>query len=111
MSTLRYRPWIVVAVVVAVIVVNALANTLPINGLTTGDVSDGFEVYFTPAAYVFAIWGVIYAGLAAFTVYQALPSQRENTLVIKIWPYLVVSSLANIAWIFLFPLLYLIGRH
>lgn len=101
MSAPKFRPWIVVAAVVAVIVVNALANTLPIGGLTTGEVSDGFEVFFTPAAYVFSIWGVIYAGLAAFTVYQALPGQRENALVDKIWPYFVLSSLANIAWIFL----------
>ena len=51
---------------------------LPINGITTGEISDSFPVLFTPAGYVFAIWGVIYILLIGFTVYQALPAQREN---------------------------------
>ena len=39
------------------IVVNSLANALPLNGQTTGEISDRFVVYFTPAGYVFSIWG------------------------------------------------------
>jgi len=58
------------------IVVNSLANALPLNGQTTAEISDRFVVYFTPAGYVFSIWGVIYIGLVAFTIFQALPSQR-----------------------------------
>jgi len=50
----------------------ALANALPLNGQTTGEISDRFQVYFVPAGYVFAIWFVIYLGLIAFAVYQAL---------------------------------------
>ena len=64
--------------VVATILVNALANALPINGQQTGEVSDQFPVYFVPAGYVFSIWGLIYLGLIAFAIFQALPSQREN---------------------------------
>ncbi len=61
-----------------VIGVNALASSLPLNGQTTGEISDRFDVFFVPAGYVFAIWGLIYLGLMAFSIYQALPSQREN---------------------------------
>jgi hypothetical protein len=39
--------------VVAVILVNGLANALPINGQQTGEISDRFETFFTPAGYVF----------------------------------------------------------
>ncbi len=56
------------------LVINALANIIPINGVTTGNVSDNIPSLFTPAGYVFAIWGVIYFFLIAFAVYQALPS-------------------------------------
>ena len=85
--------------VVAVIVVNGLANALPINGQQTGEISDRFEVYFTPAGYVFSIWGLIYLGLLGFSVYQLLPSQRSNALIDRISVPFWISSIANIAWI------------
>ena len=83
------------------IVVNALANALPINGQNTGEISDRFDVYFTPAGYVFSIWGLIYLGLIAYAVYQALPAQRENPRLRRIGWWVVIGSLANTAWIFL----------
>jgi hypothetical protein len=88
-------------VTLATIVVNILANALPINGLNTGQISDRFDIYFVPAGYVFSIWLVIYIGLLAFAIYQALPSQRDNPHVARVfWPYLV-NGVANITWIFL----------
>jgi hypothetical protein len=81
--------------------VNALANALPINGQTTAEISDRFQVYFTPAGYVFAIWGLIYLGLAAFAVYQALPGQRRNPRLARSRGWLALSGVANIAWILL----------
>ncbi|MGW8181226.1 MAG: hypothetical protein ACWGQW_21050 [bacterium] len=53
-----------------VIIVNGAANALPLNGETTAEVSDRYGNLFTPAGYVFAIWGAIYLLLAAFTYYQ-----------------------------------------
>jgi benzodiazapine receptor len=90
-----------VLAVVAVIVVNGLANALPFNGQTTGEISDRFQVYFVPAGYVFSIWGVIYLGLLAFAVYQALPAQRDNPRLRRIGYLFAGSCLANIMWIFL----------
>ena len=86
---------------VLVITVNALANTLPLNGLTTGEISDRFEVYFVPAGYVFSIWGLIYIALVGFTVYQALPSQRENPHLRRIGYLYALACVANVAWLFL----------
>ena len=85
----------------AVIVINGLANALPLNGLTTGEISDRFQVYFVPAGYVFSIWGLIYVGLIAFAVYQALPAQRDNPRLRSIGYLFALSCVANIAWLFL----------
>jgi benzodiazapine receptor len=85
---------------VATLIVNALANILPLNGLRSGDVTAQYPVLFVPAPYVFAIWGVIYSGLIAFAIFQALPSQRENPRLRRIGGLFAVASLANIAWIF-----------
>ncbi len=90
-----------VLAVVATIVVNGLANALPLNGQTTGSISDRFHVYFVPAGYVFAIWGLIYLGLVLFAVYQALPAQIENPRLARIGYLFVLGCLANIAWLFL----------
>ena len=95
------RQFAVIFVTILTITVNGLANALPINGIQTGAISDSYPVLFTPAGYVFAIWGVIYLGLIAYTVFQALPSQRGNPQMRAIgWIY-VVSGLANSLWIFL----------
>lgn len=90
----------VILATVVMITVNALANILPINGLNTGQVSDQFKVFFVPAGYVFSIWGLIYLALAAYTIYQALPAQKENPFLRKIGWWYVLGSLSNSAWIF-----------
>ena len=93
-----------IAIIVTTIItltVNGLANALPLNGLTTGEISDSFDTFFVPAGYVFSIWGLIYIGLIAFTIFQALPSQRENPRLVRIGWWLAIGNLANAAWIFL----------
>ena len=90
-----------VVAVVATIVINALANILQFNGNTTGGVSDDINALFVPAGYVFSIWGLIYIGLAAFALYQALPSQRDNSHLRRIGYLFALSCAANIAWLFL----------
>ncbi len=101
MSKDRVRQILVVLAVLAMITVNILANALPINGQNTGEISDRFDVFFVPAGYVFSIWGLIYLGLLAYAVYQALPAQAENPTLRSIGYLFVLSCLANIAWIFL----------
>jgi hypothetical protein len=95
------RQILVVLATLATIAVNGLANALPINGLQTGEISDRFEVYFVPAGYVFSIWGLIYLGLLAYSIYQALPAQRENPSLQKIGYLYIWSCVANIAWLLL----------
>ena len=52
------------------ILMNYLANAVPFNGQSSGDVSDKYYTLFTPAGFTFAIWGIIYLALGAFVVFQ-----------------------------------------
>ena len=95
------RQVFVVVSILATIAINALANALPINGQNTGEISDRFKVYFVPEGYVFSIWGLIYLGLIAYAIFQALPSQRENPRLRATGWWVVLGGLANTTWIFL----------
>jgi len=95
------RQILVILTVIITITINVLADALPINGLNTGQISDTFKVYFVPAGYVFSIWGIIYIGLIAYAVYQAIPSQRENPRLQATGWWVALGGLANCAWIFL----------
>lgn len=86
---------------VVMIVVNALANALPINGLTTGDVSDSYPNLFAPIGLTFSIWGLIYLLLFAYVIYQFTPHlPKVDKLITSINKFFIISSLANSAWIF-----------
>lgn len=87
---------------VGTLVANYLAMSLPFNNMTTGEISDMFDIYFVPAAYVFSIWGVIYIGLIAYTVYQALPQNRNNEMIAKADPWYITSNIANALWLVFF---------
>ena len=76
---------------------NALANILPINGITTGAVSDSYPNLFAPAGYTFAIWGVIYLALA-FAVARLIFQDDPQSEFVSRW--FILSNLANTAWIF-----------
>lgn len=83
------------------VIVNGLAVALPLNGLTTSQISDRFPVLVTPADYVFSIWSVIYVLLAAFTIYQALPNKRQDPALRAIGYLPTVAGVLNTLWIFL----------
>ena len=82
---------------VAMVGANALANIFPINGITTGAISDSYPNLFAPAGYTFAIWGVIYLALA-FAVVRLLFQKDPQFEFVSRW--FIISNLANTAWIF-----------
>ena len=86
--------------VILALTVNMLASTLPLNGQNTGEISDSFPVYFVPAGYVFAIWGVIYIGWIAFTIFQLQTTQKESPRLRQLGYLFATSNLANAAWLF-----------
>lgn len=93
----------------AMIAVNVLANALPINGRTTGSISDGYENLFAPAGLTFAIWGLIYLLLGGHVLYQlglfhsphgeGGDEARRVALLERVGVLFSLSSLANVAWI------------
>lgn len=88
------------------IVTNYLANALPLNGRSTGDISEAYPSLFTPAGITFSIWGVIYLLLGAHVLYQLglfrdQPETAEQTALLnRVGVLFSVSSVANTAWVF-----------
>lgn len=85
-------------------VMNMLANTLPLNGITTGDVSFKYPNLFQPTGMTFSIWGIIYLLLFAFVIYQYTYLGKSLTLesrelMIKINVLFAFSSLFNALWL------------
>jgi hypothetical protein len=80
--------------------VNILAAALPLNGQNTGAISDRFHVYFVPAGYIFAIWGIIYIGWIAFAIYQFRPAQKESPRLRGLGYLFALSGIFNAAWLF-----------
>ena len=60
---------------IVTLAINGLAGTTVLNGRTTAQVSDLYSNPFTPAGYVFAIWGIIYAFLLSI---RYLPSFAQT---------------------------------
>ena len=91
--------------VILTIIVNSLANIIPIGGKYTGELSDNIPNLFVPAGITFSIWGVIYVLIILFVIYlgrdlfkieKVTKSYLEN-----ISYFFILACLANIIWIFL----------
>ena len=89
---------------VVVVVVNALATTIPLGGMTTRQLSDLYPNLFVPAGLTFSIWGIIYILLGVYAVYGPVFSSRKsepsNSFMEKVGILFVISCVANAGWIF-----------
>lgn len=86
------------------VVMNLLANILPINDVTTGQVSDSFQNLFAPAGVTFSIWGLIYLLLGGYTLYHLglfrdYRSNSTSALFNRIGILFSISSVANASWV------------
>lgn len=88
----------------ATLIVNYLANALPLNGKTTGELSDAYPNLFVPAGITFAIWAVIYSLLLAFIIYQIVwlvrNDEARTNFLDQIGYWFLASSLFNVSWLF-----------
>ncbi|MEI5995528.1 tryptophan-rich sensory protein [Candidatus Enterococcus mansonii] len=97
--------WVVTIIYFLMIGTNAAAVLLPLNGLTTQEVSDSYPNLFAPAGLTFSIWSVIYLLLGGFVVYQwiqpsnqsILSNQKERNKIRRVF---IVSSVLNSVWLF-----------
>lgn len=89
---------------IIMVITNTLANTLPINGRGTGEVSDSYQNLFAPAGITFAIWGLIYLLLFVYTINQFTRhnrySEKKKIIFDKIGILFSISSISNTLWIF-----------
>ncbi len=95
----------VILAYVGTVIVNYLAISLPIGGLTTREVSDLYPALFVPAPYVFSIWSVIYLGLGIYAVAQAVSPLVGNQRVRSIAWWFALSGVLNSVWLVLWQLL------
>lgn len=101
-KTLQMLNWGFFLIMVAT---NYLANAVPFNDKTTGQLSDQYPNLFVPAGITFSIWGIIYLLLFIFCVKQSknffsqTPDPSTNALVDKIGLRFVVSCILNSLWI------------
>ncbi len=95
----RIRQILVIVATSGVIFVNYLAAKGFINHQTPQVISDKYPTLLTPSGYAFAIWSLIYFGLAAFSIYQVLPQNAARFT--KIETVYILNCAANCAWIYL----------
>jgi hypothetical protein len=86
------------------LILNSLANLLPINGLSTGVISDTYENYFAPAGFTFSIWALIYALLAGYVIWRLKNLKQSednpnNRFLYQVDVAFIISNIANALWI------------
>ena len=84
----------------SVLVLNYLANQLPLGGVTQRELAAEYQLLLTPAGYAFSIWGVIYLGLTVYIISQALPQLRSERRLRSLDSPFRVSCLCNMGWLF-----------
>lgn len=104
---MKALPIFVIISILATIAWNYAVNAIPLNGITSGEVSALYPTLITPAGYAFSIWGLIYISLLAFGVFQLLPtSQAASSFANEIQDYirklLIVNLFANALWLLTF---------
>lgn len=97
-STERFRAIVVIFATLSTIAFNALAAAGLVNGVTTLLVSAKYTTVVTPAGYAFTIWSLIYVGMIAFSVYQALSANLIKFRGLR--TLYVLSCLLNCSWIY-----------
>ncbi|WP_314733330.1 tryptophan-rich sensory protein [Anaerobacillus sp. CMMVII] len=84
-----------------VIFINYLANSLPFNNQTTGEIANRLPVLFTPAGYVFSIWALIYFLLFIWVLRGFSKKRQDLPLYKKATPLFVITCTFNSFWLFL----------
>lgn len=85
----------------ATLVVNFLAVNLPLNGITTKEISDFYFNYFTPSGYVFSIWGLIYTSVIASTILMWIKKDLLKDYIEKSSNLYVLVNILNAVWLIL----------
>lgn len=88
--------------VVLVLFVNYYSQVFGINGNRVSEVSDQYDNLFTPASYAFAIWGIIFLMLIAYSIHQireAFFKASPSNSILSTGYYFLVANLMNATWV------------
>lgn len=94
----KLQQFLVIVATAGMLVLNWLAKIGTLGGIETGAISDKYPTHITPAGFAFAIWGLIYLGMIAFSVYQASPSNAAKYRDVR--RIYILSCVANGAWLY-----------
>lgn len=85
----------------SMLLMNYLANALPFNNRTTGNISAAYPNYFTPAGYAFSIWGLIYL-LLGIVVFKLLTTSSDSFFDSYSMTFIylfLITCLLNMLWL------------
>ncbi|TVR68068.1 MAG: hypothetical protein EA427_11500 [Spirochaetaceae bacterium] len=97
---------------IGMLVVNILATSLPLNNITTGELSDALPNLFVPIGFTFSIWSVIWLLLLVYLLAQIRtvfvrgggvaepPSQASPFSPRVVGAWFPVNMVLNAGWIF-----------
>ena len=92
-----------VILIILVVIWNGYTGANGLGGNTVGGLSDAYDNLFTPAAYAFSIWGIIFIGLlllGAYMVKRVFIDKSSDEFVIKMGPWLIIANALNCLWIY-----------
>ncbi|MEL7534406.1 MAG: hypothetical protein AAFN10_24080 [Bacteroidota bacterium] len=109
---MKLLPTLTLISILLVIAWNYAVNAMPLNGITSGEVSALYPTLITPAGYAFSIWGIIYIGLLSFGIFQILPAaQNASDIALEnrdfIRKMLLINMLGNALWLLAFHYQYI----
>lgn len=82
------------------IYINYLANSKPLGGISTGDISNKYNTLFTPSGFTFSIWGVIYILILIFVFIFVTSNSTTLPNMELLGILFIISCLLNSVWLF-----------
>lgn len=83
----------------AMIYMNYLANSKPLGGISTGEISDKYNTMFTPSGFTFSIWGIIYLLVFIFVIVFALSGNEGIPNMTLLGVLFIITCILNISWL------------
>jgi hypothetical protein len=94
----RLRSALVMLATLGIIAFSGLAIAGYVNNATPAEIGARYKAALTPSEYAFSIWGLIYLGLAAFSVFQLMPANLTRFRGIR--TLYIAGCVLNVAWLY-----------
>jgi len=91
--------------VISVVAVNYISNAIRLNDTTIAEVSRQYDNLFTPASYAFAIWGLIFVSILAYSIFQikrVCSNSKSTSFIEKTGYWFATANILNCIWVIVF---------